>query len=432
MIYNESKFNVSWAIKALGQLGEFGRGKSKHRPRNDSRLFTNGIYPLVQTGEVSAANLYIRNHSVAYNEFGLKQSKIWDKDTLCITIAANIAETALLGYPMCFPDSIVGFNAYPDESSELFMHYVFTYIKKSIQNSASGSIQDNINIDYLTSLQFRIPEKAYQDKVAEILSTLDSKIELNNRINAELEAMAKTVYDYWFVQFDFPDADGRPYKSSGGEMVWNAELKREVPVGWGVKPLSKLLDCNLHTINKKATLSAIKYLDTSSITNNQVDALQELDFDHGSVPSRAQRVIKKNDILFSTVRPNLRHFGIVKNPPDNLIASTGFAVLSNKEDTAMNDFFYMFITSEPNLKKLEAIAASSVSAYPSINYSDILNLLIALPPNLDIVRKLSNTLSTLFLTISKKQEESQQLAELRDWLLPMLMNGQVRVSQSPE
>ena len=177
-----------------------------------------------------------------HGEFGLRQSKLWDKNTLCITIAANIAETALLAYPMCFPDSVVGFKAYQHETSELFMHYVFTYIKKAIQNSASGSIQDNINIDYLTSLKFKIPKKDAQDKIASVLSSLDVKIELNNQINAQLEAMAKTLYDYWFVQFDFPDENGNPYKTSGGKMIWNDELKREIPEGWEASTMSEWLD----------------------------------------------------------------------------------------------------------------------------------------------------------------------------------------------
>ncbi len=142
MIFNSSKFNTEWDTKPLSDLGEFQRGKSRHRPRNDPKLFDNGTYPLVQTGEVKAANLYIRSHEACYNKFGLSQSALWPENTLCITIAANIAETALLGYPMCFPDSIVGFNADPKESSELFMHYVFTYIRKAIQNSASGHRQD--------------------------------------------------------------------------------------------------------------------------------------------------------------------------------------------------------------------------------------------------------------------------------------------------
>ena len=162
----------------------------------------------------------------------MAQSKLWDEGTLCITIAANIAETAILKYPMCFPDSVVGFSAFPEESSEKFMHYVFTYIRNSIQNSVTGSIQDNINIDYLSQLDFKVPPKNYQDKVVEVLGNIDEKIDTNNRICAELEAMAKTLYDYWFTQFDFPNAEGKPYRSSGGEMVWNDQLKREIPKGW--------------------------------------------------------------------------------------------------------------------------------------------------------------------------------------------------------
>jgi type I restriction enzyme S subunit len=165
MIFNASKFNSHWENKKLSELGSFNRGKSKHRPRNDKRLFENGTHPLVQTGEVREANLYIEHHSSAYNDFGLLQSKLWPSNTLCITIAANIAETALLSYPMCFPDSVVGFIAEQESTSELFMHYVFTYIRKAIQNSVQGSIQDNINIDYLTNLKFKIPPKPYQDKI---------------------------------------------------------------------------------------------------------------------------------------------------------------------------------------------------------------------------------------------------------------------------
>ena len=149
MIYNESKYNADWEIKKLSDLGTFSRGKSKHRPRNDKKLFIGGGFPLVQTGDIKNANLYVNHHDVEYNEFGLSQSKLWNSGTLCITIAANIAETAILKYPMCFPDSIVGFNAYEKESSEKFMHYVFTFIRQSIQKSSIGSIQDNINLEYL-------------------------------------------------------------------------------------------------------------------------------------------------------------------------------------------------------------------------------------------------------------------------------------------
>ena len=193
MIYNATIYNDSWNTKKLYELGDFSRGKSKHRPRNDPKLFDNGEYPLVQTGDIKAATLYVSKHEAAYNEFGLSQSKLWPTGTLCITIAANIAETGILAYPMCFPDSIVGFTANQAETSEQFMHYIFTYIRQSIQNSVSGSIQDNINIEYLKSLDFKIPEKSYQDKIVSVLSGLDEKIELNSKICSELETMSKTL-----------------------------------------------------------------------------------------------------------------------------------------------------------------------------------------------------------------------------------------------
>ena len=176
MVYNESKYNKNWKTMKLSDLGEFARGKSTHRPRNDKNLFEGGGYPLVQTGEIKEANLYITHHTQEYGEFGLQQSKLWDAETLCITIAANIAETALLAYPMCFPDSVVGFKAYKEVSSEKFMYYVFDFIRNSIQNAASGSTQDNINIDYLTSLDFKVPDKIAQDKMVELLSAIDEKI----------------------------------------------------------------------------------------------------------------------------------------------------------------------------------------------------------------------------------------------------------------
>ena len=186
MIYNEGRYNSHWQTKKLSDLGTFARGVSKHRPRNDEKLFEGGGYPLVQTGEIKSANLYVTQHTQEYGKFGLKQSKLWEKDTLCITIAANIAETAILSYPMCFPDSVVGFRADKEQSSELFMYYVFDYIRHAIQNAATGSAQDNINIEYLTSLDFKVPTKEYQDKIVAVLTAIDRKILFNERVNDNL------------------------------------------------------------------------------------------------------------------------------------------------------------------------------------------------------------------------------------------------------
>jgi len=120
---------VTWKYKTLDQMGSISRGRSKHRPRNDERLF-GGLYPFIQTADVKSAELYITDYSQSYSEFGLQQSKLWPIGTLCITIAANIADTAILGIPACFPDSIMGFNAYEGVANTKFVKYSFDILQK--------------------------------------------------------------------------------------------------------------------------------------------------------------------------------------------------------------------------------------------------------------------------------------------------------------
>lgn len=419
MIYNDSKYNSDWAIKPLNKLGEFNRGKSKHRPRNDKRLFDNGTYPLVQTGEISAANLYIRSHSAAYNDFGLKQSKLWPENTLCITIAANIAETALLGYPMCFPDSIVGFNAYPEESSELFMHYVFTYIKRAIQNSASGSIQDNINIDYLTSLNFRIPKKSYQDKVVDVLSSLDKKIELNNKINKELDDMSRMLYNYWFVQFDFPDKNGRPYKSSGGKMVWNNELKREIPEGWELKHLSKITNVSTETLNP------FNFPDTE-FKHYSIPAFDEVGtykIENGSEIKSAKFIIRNLDVLVSKLNPWFKRI-IYSTDETDLISSTEFVVWRT-ENFALKNYLYMIGRDSSFITYCTQSATGTSNSHKRVNPTVMMKYQIAF--NREVAEKFGKALGSTIEMYANNQVENKTLLEVRDWLLPMLMNGQVKV-----
>lgn len=427
MIFNGSKYNDDWPVKRLDELGSFNRGKSRHRPRNDSKLFKNGIYPLVQTGDVKAASLYIEKHSACYNEFGLSQSKLWEANTLCITIAANIAETALLRYPMCFPDSVVGFNANKDECSEIFMHYVFKYIRTAIQERIQGSIQDNINIEYLTGLSFRIPERIERTHIESILFDLDSKIELNNKINAELEAMAKLIYDYWFVQFDFPDKKGRPYKSSGGKMVYNKELKREIPEGWGVKELGALGnfkngvnydpsnpgDVACPIINVR-NISASSYF----LKNEDLDIiyLRESDVKKYSVHD-GSIIIARSGIpgatrLIADIAKNTLYCGFaIHYQLDNLIQKIPI-------------FFY--------LKSIEQMinSGSGGTILKNVNQATLNSLKIPLPQNDDLIKEFNDKINPMFSKINLIQKENQKLTELRDWLLPMLMNGQVRVSSA--
>lgn len=153
--------------KTLPELGEFGRGVSKHRPRNDETLL-GGPYPLIQTGDVANSGLYITEHHSTYSELGLQQSKMWDEGTLCITIAANIAKTAILGFDACFPDSIVGFIANED-TNNVFVHYWFSFFQEILESQAPESAQKNINLKILSELKVIVPNIQEQNEFADFV-----------------------------------------------------------------------------------------------------------------------------------------------------------------------------------------------------------------------------------------------------------------------
>lgn len=373
MIYNESKYNKSWSVDNLNDLGDFSRGKSKHRPRNDERLFVDGKYPFIQTGDIKDANLYIKNHTQEYGEFGLKQSKLWNKGTLCITIAANIAETAILSYQACFPDSVVGFNAYESKSSEIFMYYVFEYIKASIQNAASGSIQDNINIDYLTTLKFRIPEKKYQDMIVALLGAIDKKIISNNDINDNLYAMAYDVYMHTFFK---------------------------------KKPSGKMVDLLIENKKSKVQVGEAKTSDGDYPFFTSGDTI--LSWDYPFVEGR-------NCFLNTGGNADVKFY------VGKAAYSTDTWCITGKDN--MTDYLYLLLKSiKPELDQkffqgtgLKHLQKTLLKERP-----------IYIPTEQEI-NFFNKQIQPMFNTISKNTRENQHLTALRDWLLPMLMNGQATI-----
>ena len=166
----------------LPNLGKFGRGVSKHRPRNDIKLL-GGKYPLIQTGDVANAGLYITSYSSTYSELGLKQSKMWEKGTLCITIAANIAKTAILEFDACFPDSVVGFIG-NERTNNIFIHYWFSFFQAILESQAPESAQKNINLKTLSELKVIVPEKKKQDEFASFVEATDkSKVAVQKALD---------------------------------------------------------------------------------------------------------------------------------------------------------------------------------------------------------------------------------------------------------
>lgn len=155
----------------LPELGEFGRGVSKHRPRNAPELL-GGKYPLIQTGEVANAELYINGYTNTYSELGYKQSKMWKAGTLCITIAANIAKTGILSFDACFPDSVVGFHA-NEKTNNIFIHFWFTFFQEILEAQAPASAQKNINLRILSELKVIVPPIELQNEFADFVKLTD-------------------------------------------------------------------------------------------------------------------------------------------------------------------------------------------------------------------------------------------------------------------
>ena len=162
----------SWQLEKLVDLGELARGISKYRPRNAPFLL-NGPYPLIQTGDISNAGTYITDYTSSYSEEGLKQSKLWPSGTLVITIAANIAETSILTFPACFPDSVVGFIAKGNRVSSLFIHYWFTFFQQKLEHDAPQVAQKNINLKILSELLVIVPPVEVQLSFTTFVSRID-------------------------------------------------------------------------------------------------------------------------------------------------------------------------------------------------------------------------------------------------------------------
>ncbi len=191
----------NWQLVKLSALGEVNRGRSRHRPRDAAHLY-GGPYPFIQTGDIKSSGGRITNYTQTYSEEGLDQSRLWPTNTMCITIAANIAETGILTFPACFPDSVIGFIPDVTCCNVYFIEYIFRLLRKSIQQQATGSVQDNINLQTLESLLFPVPKLEEQNRIAEALCCFDDKIELNRQINQTLEQIAQVIFKSWFVNFE--------------------------------------------------------------------------------------------------------------------------------------------------------------------------------------------------------------------------------------
>ena len=244
-------------FRRLDEVGKLSRGKSKHRPRNDPELY-GGPHPFIQTGDVKHSSFFVTRHTQTYSDKGLAQSKLWPAGTLCITIAANIADTAVLSFPACFPDSIIGFTAKHRVSNVAFIKYCLDTYKREMRSISQGTTQDNLSQGKLLSLKFRIPNFETQQKIAAILSTYDDLIANNQRRITLLEHMAEDIYREWFVRLRFPGHG-------------SVKVEKGVPQGWSYVDLSQIATVNSTSMKKGKEPERILYIDISAVMTSPLN-----------------------------------------------------------------------------------------------------------------------------------------------------------------
>jgi type I restriction enzyme S subunit len=295
-------------------------------------------------------------------------------------------------------------------------------VRQFIINTSVGSTMPSINTELLKNLPVVYCSLEKQKKIAAVLSSLDDKIELNNRINSELENLAKTIYDYWFVQFDFPDENGKPYKSSVGKMVYNQELKREIPAGWEVKLLGEVLTIvrgssprPIDNFLSDNGLPWIKISDATSSNNRFIFETKQFILEEGIPYTR--NIPPDTLILSNSATPGLPR--IVKISAG---VHDGWLIIMNYKKGLTQEFMYHYFSFEQR----RVVSFGSGSIFKNLKTDYIKNLKIALPPKL-ILEKVSPKFKAISELISIKSQENQQLTQLRDWLLPMLMNGQITI-----
>lgn len=313
------------------------------------------------------------------------------------------------------------------EIDKTFLYYLFKtkLVRSQLSGSASGTKVKHTSPERIYDLSVYLPPLNEQKRIAAILSSIDQKIEINNRINAELEAMAKTLYDYWFVQFDFPDENGKPYKSSGGKMVYSKELKREIPAGWENGTLFDLGEIvGGSTPSRESsgnfTTNGTAWITPKDLSNNKGNVFiskGETDVTKDGVKNASLKTLPRYTILLSSRAP----IGYMAIATNELTTNQGFKSFVPNKDYP---FSFIFHAVQSKLKIIEQYASGST--FKEISSSTLKTVAIPLP-NIELTNLFHAKVLAIFEQREKLEKENRELAALRDWLLPMLMNGQVRV-----
>ena len=394
---------MKWEYKTLDQLGTVSRGKSKHRPRNDPKLF-GGKYPFIQTADVKNADYYITKYSDTYNESGVAQSKLWDKGTLCITIAANIADTGVLAFPACFPDSIMGFVPFEGVANTRFIKYCFDRLQRDCKQISQGTAQDNLSWEKLSTIKFCIPEYKEQCRIADILSAYDDLIENNQKQIKLLEEAAQRLYKEWFVNLRFPGHE-------------NTKIVDGVPEGWSKSTVGNICKLRKVVITPDKIESNTPYIGLEHMPRNDICLST---WGKSEKINSNKFIYLKKDVLFGKIRPYFHKVGFALNDG---ITSTDTMVMVADQNlwglllvTVSSDAFVDF--SYQNCKE--------GAKMPRADWKQMEKYAIMIADQ--ATQKLfEQEILVITNKISALAFQCRSLREARDRMLPKLMGGEVEV-----
>lgn len=273
----------------------------------------------------------------------------------------------------------------------------YKFLTYDINRMDSGSAIPSTDRYELYKIEVEIPSLETQKKIVSVLDVFENIIRVNSEINENLLQQARALFRKWFS-----------ITSSG------------------LYKLSDIADINPETYSPKENWSFVNYLDTSNITSGTINEVQYIIPSEEKLPSRARRILRKDDVVFSTVRPNQLHYGIISNPKPNMLGSTGFAVIRSKYETMPNEIIYLALTESAFVEQMQQLAEQSVSTFPSIRPADLDACVLPEPKEDD--NNFMETIKSIFNAVAINNEENQRLATLRDTLLPRLMSGELDVS----
>lgn len=345
-----------------------------------------------------------------------KSAKMFEKDTIAISKSGTIGSLGVLKDRMCGNRAVINIRVNPELADLMYVFYSLKHKKAEIIGKAGGSIQKNLYVSALETITLNHKDISQQRKIANTLYSLDAKIELNNSINAKLEDMAKTFYNYWFVQFDFPDSNNKPYKSYGGKMVWNEELKRQIPHEWRVGTLLDIAEYTNGLACQKYRPTDHNFLKVIKIREMNEGFSDNSEFVKADIPEKV--IVKNGDVLFSwSASLDVK----IWTGGNGALNQHIFKVTSK---TYPKSFYYFQLVNY--LQHFKMMAETRKTTMGHITQEHLQQSRIAIPP-IALIMKLDEILAPIFAMKINNEVENQKLSELRDWLLPMLMNNQVKV-----